>query len=52
MAGDFGGLMEVMLLVTQFFMGPIASHAFSLKAISKLYLAKTEDDFLFVKPQG
>ena len=40
--GDFGGLMEVFLLVAQFFVAPWAEHIFNLKAIQKMFLVKSK----------
>ena len=50
--GDFGGFMEVMLLAGAFLMSPIAEHMFLIKAIQKLYLAKTIDSKLFKVPES
>ena len=52
MFGDFGGLLEVITLVATFFLAPIAEHQFTLKAIQKLYLARTKDKNLFEEPAG
>ena len=41
--GDFGGLMEVLLLVTQFLVSSWSEHSFNLKAIQKLFLVKSQD---------
>jgi hypothetical protein len=44
--GDFGGVMEVFLLITEVLLKPVSEHSFLVKAISKLYLAQTKDDSL------
>jgi hypothetical protein len=45
--GDFGGVMEVMLLITHALLSPVSEHSFLVKAISKLYMANTTDSKLF-----
>jgi hypothetical protein len=39
--GDFGGVKEVISMILIFFLSPVADHVFLGKAISKLYMAKT-----------
>ena len=46
MFGDYGGVVEVLMTLSSFLVAPVASHAFNLKAISKLFLVKTQDDTL------
>jgi hypothetical protein len=50
--GDFGGVQQVLETVAAILMGPIAAHAFLSKAISKLYLARTDDAALFGKKKS
>jgi hypothetical protein len=45
--GDFGGVSEVLSMLAALALGPIASHAFLSKAISKLYIAKSKDGSIF-----
>ena len=45
--GDYGGLSEVFYQILSFLVTPLATHNFILKAISKLYLAYTSENFLF-----
>jgi hypothetical protein len=45
--GDFGGVSEVLSALAALALGPIASHAFLSKAISKLYIAKSKDESIF-----
>jgi len=47
--GDFGGVMEVILLIADFILRPVSMHSFLTKAISKLYKASTKDENLFKK---
>ena len=41
--GDFGGLMEVLIIVTELIVAPWAEHIFNLKAIQKLFFVKSRD---------
>jgi len=50
--GDFGGIKEVIMLVIGFLMAPISEHSFIVKAISKLYLARTSQPHIFEKRKG
>jgi len=47
--GDVGGVSGAITLVLGTFIFPISKFSFYLKAISKMYLARTEDSDLFVK---
>jgi len=49
LCGDFGGLAEVVLVLSTFFFSSISEHAFTIKAIQKLYKAKTVDTHLFTQ---
>ena len=44
--------MEVLLLISEFLIAPLAQHLFVIKAIQKLYMAKTKHQNLFGKPQN
>jgi len=46
--GDLGGVTEVIMLFFGFFLQPISEHSFLLQAIKKLFLARTNDDDLFL----
>ena len=48
--GDLGGVTEVLILMFYLFITPLSEHSFMIKALSKLYLARTTDRDLFVKP--
>ena len=50
--GDFGGVAQVLETIAAFILAPIATHAYLSKAISKLYVAKTEDRRLFLKKRS
>ena len=50
--GDIGGVVEVILMLTELFVKPIAEHMFLLKAIQKLFLARTTDKNLFAEKKG
>ena len=50
--GDLGGVTEVIMICFGFFLYPIAEHSFTLKATSKLFMARTADDNLFSKKVG
>ena len=50
MLGDFGGLQEVLFIFIAFLVAPYAEHSFILKAIRKLYVAKTASRELFDNP--
>lgn len=45
--GDLGGVIDVLMWFFGFFFYPIAQHAFILKAIKKLYIARTAQGELF-----
>jgi hypothetical protein len=47
--GDLGGVFEILVSFFSFFIMPISEHSFILKALSKLFLARTSDAKLFVK---
>ena len=50
--GDYGGYEYILMTLVALFVGPVAEHSFLLKAISKLYLVRTEEDQLFLEPTG
>ena len=39
--GNVGGLLQVMTILICYFIDPISEHAYNLKAISSLYLIKS-----------
>ena len=45
--GDLGGVQSVMFMICGALLSPISEHSFFIKAISKLYLARTKDNSLF-----
>lgn len=48
--GDLGGLTEIFMVTFGFFIIPIAEHSYSTQAVKRLFLAKTDDENLFLKP--
>jgi hypothetical protein len=46
--GDLGGVTEVVMIVFGFVLFTISEHSFYIKAISTLFLARTEDKELFI----
>ena len=44
--------MEVLLLISELLISPISTHMFIIKAIQKLFLAKTRHKHLFEKPKN
>jgi hypothetical protein len=49
--GDLGGVTEVMMIVFSFLLLPISEHSYIVKAMKKLYIARTRDEDLFMKPK-
>ena len=49
--GDLGGVTEVMMIVFCFLLLPISEHSFVVKAMKKLYIARTREDNLFLPPK-
>jgi hypothetical protein len=49
--GDLGGVLEVLVGFLGFFMMPLSEHSFVLKALNKMFLARTYDTNLFKKPK-
>jgi hypothetical protein len=47
--GDLGGVIEILMIVLGTFLYPISEHSFILKALSKLYMARTRDGQLLHK---
>ena len=47
--GDLGGVIEILMIVLGTFLYPISEHSFILKALSKLYMARTRDEQLLHK---
>jgi hypothetical protein len=50
LCGDFGGLQYVLLLLGNLIVAQFSETSFNIKAISKLYNVKTQDD-QFIKSQ-
>lgn len=48
--GDLGGLTEVFMVSFGFFLYPISEHSYHVQAIKRLFMARTKDDDLFLKP--
>jgi len=48
--GDLGGVTEVFMIFFSFLLMPISDHSFTMKAMKKLYIARTRDEDLFKKP--
>lgn len=46
--GDLGGVTEVMMIVFCFLLLPISEHSFIVKAMKKLYIARTRETDLFL----
>eukprot|EP00356_Strombidium_inclinatum_P016887 CAMPEP_0170510440 /NCGR_PEP_ID=MMETSP0208-20121228/65770_1 /TAXON_ID=197538 /ORGANISM="Strombidium inclinatum, Strain S3" /LENGTH=261 /DNA_ID=CAMNT_0010793905 /DNA_START=940 /DNA_END=1725 /DNA_ORIENTATION=+ len=49
--GDLGGVFEVIIGAIGFFVMPFSEISFILKGLQKLYLVKTEDSSLLLKPK-
>jgi hypothetical protein len=45
--GDLGGVTEVIMIVFGLIIFPVSEHSFIIKAVKKLYMAKTKNDKLF-----
>ena len=45
--GDVGGVVGFIMPIVSIFISGISEHAFNIKAITKLYIADTEDQNLF-----
>jgi hypothetical protein len=45
--GDLGGVMEIMYFTTSYLIAPIASFSYTIKALEKLFVAKTIDNTMF-----
>ena len=46
MISELGGITKVIMFIFGFFLYPISEHSFTLKALKKLYLAKSKDPLL------
>jgi hypothetical protein len=49
--GDLGGVTEVVMICFGFFLFPISEHSFYIKAINKMFLARSTDKSLFAPPK-
>jgi hypothetical protein len=47
--GDLGGVFEVIITIFGIFVFPMSQHSFVMKALEKLFLARTLDNSMFVK---
>ena len=47
--GDLGGVLEIVITLFGIFLCPVAEHSFILKALQKLYLARTKQDDMLLK---
>lgn len=47
--GDLGGVTEVIMICFGFMLYPISEHSFYLKAFKKLFIAKTDDETIFIQ---
>jgi hypothetical protein len=45
--GDFGGVVQVLEGIAFILLGPVSSMNFYLRAIQKLFLARTKEDLIF-----
>ena len=45
--GDLGGVLEIMYFITANLMAPIASYSYTIKALEKLFVARTVDSKMF-----
>ena len=45
--GDLGGVFDLVMAFLGLFISPISSHSFVLKALGRMYLARTSDSSLF-----
>ena len=50
--GDLGGVTEVMMIVFSFFLYPISEHSFVVKAMKKLFIARTRENGIFMEPKA
>jgi len=50
--GDFGGVAEVLTTVAAALIRGSSEHNYLLKAIAKLFFAKTKDPYLFESKKG
>lgn len=47
--GDLGGVTEVIMICFGFMIYPISEHSFYMKALKKLFIAKTTNEKLFIQ---
>ena len=47
--GDLGGVIEFLVFISNLILMPIAEYSYNLKALEKLFVAKTQDNSLFKK---
>ena len=46
---DLGGIYQCLTLIILFINSPVSKFSFLLKAIKRIYLARTKEDYLFKK---
>ena len=49
--GEFGGITEVVMLLSGFYLYSISEHSFVIKALQKLFIARTSNKRLFKAPK-
>ena len=49
--GDLGGVLELIAIIVGIAVSPYSEHSFILKALQKLYLARTRTTGLFIQPK-
>lgn len=47
--GDFGGIIEVILIIAAFFINPISEQSFVMEAAKNLFYARSTDKKLMMK---
>lgn len=47
--GDLGGVIDIVILLIGFFVFPYSEHNFYLKAIQKMFLARTKNNSIFIQ---
>jgi hypothetical protein len=45
--GDLGGVLEIFIAIFAIFVVPISEHSFILTALSRLFIARTDEQNLF-----
>jgi len=50
--GELGGVIEILFIVSGALLGSISEHSFTIKAISKFFMANTKDENIFLTRQS